>query len=62
MHSKTVSLAFYELYESGPKWTVLKVDGHAKIDGPFKLDGHLSQTEGHLNQTGRSFEPEWTVI
>ena len=40
--------------ESGPKWTVLKVDGRAKNKDLFKNGRSLAKTDGHLCETERS--------
>ena len=36
------------------KWTVLKVDGGAKVDGLSKSGRSLAKMDVHLHQTGRS--------
>ena len=41
--------------ESGLKWTVLKVDGRAKVDGPSKSGRPWAKVDGHLSQSGRSW-------
>ena len=38
----------------GWKWTVLKVDGRAKVDGLSKSGRSWAKPDGHLSQSGRS--------
>ena len=49
-----LKLRHYQIIESSPKWTVLKVNGRAKVDGAFKSGRSLVKLDGHLSQSGRS--------
>ena len=49
-----LKLRHYQIIESGPKWTILKVNGRAKVDGAFKSGRSLVKLDGHLSQSGRS--------
>ena len=42
------------MIESCPNWTVLKVNGLAKVDGAFKTGRSWVKLDGHLSHSGRS--------
>ena len=41
--------------QKGWKWTVLKMDGRAKVDGPIKSGRFWDKLDGHWRQSGRSW-------
>ena len=45
----------------GPEWTVPKLDGPAKVDGPGESGRSWPKVDGLLAQSGRSWR-KWTVF